>query len=413
MLTLERLSLAVALLSMPAMAQQLTLVGDTYVDSSGAAHGTLPSVTVGGAKGAQGLLQFDATTLPTGTTAAQIDKAILIVYVNTLGAAGNITVNEATSPWSESTVTAAPSIGSPANNSGGIVTIGASGYPGFLSIDVTQAVKDWVSGTITNNGLIMSTGPTTDALINLDSKESTTTSHSAVLLVTLMNQGAAGPTGPAGPTGAGAAGSTGRGRSDGLEWCGRSHWSGWSVGSNGANGATGSVGPTGAGVAGPTGPTGPAGIGTAITYAGVVASGTSISGTSVSYGVADNGNVILPAATTPGQIIMVFDSTPSPTKGITINVTSPDHILGTSGGLYTSASQVVSVFLMSDGNHHLDCDFGCVVRGGRARRARGGLAILPLRLKYQGIAPPVSRSEVSRRGRRSVHQIFLSGYFTI
>ena len=41
------------LFAVPAMAQQLTLLGDTYVDSTAVAHGTAPSLTVGGPRGAR------------------------------------------------------------------------------------------------------------------------------------------------------------------------------------------------------------------------------------------------------------------------------------------------------------------------------------------------------------------------
>jgi hypothetical protein len=230
---------AVLLPVVPAAAQQLTLTGDTYVDNT-VNHGSLPNVTIGGIHGAQGLLHFDLSTLPVGTTASQVNKATLFVYVNTVGAAGNITVNEATTSWSESTVTTAPGIGAPANGSGGIVAIATGIYPGFVAIDVTSAVEDWLNGT-NNYGLVFTSGPTTDAQINLDSKESTTTSHPAVLMVTLQNAGptgatgatgAVGPSGPAGPAGpAGATGSAG------------------APGSQGPQGATGASGANGAGYA--------------------------------------------------------------------------------------------------------------------------------------------------------------------
>lgn len=218
------------------MAQQLTLVGDSYVDSNGAAHGTLGSITIGGANHAQGLLQFDTSTLPAGTTSALISKAVLFLYIDTVGAIGNITVNEATTPWIESTVTVAPGVGAPANISGGIANVATGTYPGFLAIDVTQAVQNWLSGT-NNYGLIISSGPSPNSIILIDSKESTTTSHAASLMVSFQAQGPAGATGATGPTGVN--GPSG------------------AVGATGAAGPTGSAGPTGAvGGAGPTGPAG-------------------------------------------------------------------------------------------------------------------------------------------------------------
>ena len=86
---MKRLKLTTALagalfVTMPAMAQQLTLVGDSYVDSTGAARGTLGSITIGGGNHAQGLLQFDTSTLPAGTTAALVGKAVLFIYIDTV-----------------------------------------------------------------------------------------------------------------------------------------------------------------------------------------------------------------------------------------------------------------------------------------------------------------------------------------
>ncbi len=236
------------------MAQPLTLVGDTYTDAS-VNHGSLAGITIGGIHGAQGLLKFDLGTLPAGTTADQVSGAFLFVYVTTVGSTGNITVNEAASPWLESTVVNAPSVGAPANLSGGVVAIAAGIYPGFLAIDVTQAVKDWLNGT-TNNGLILTTGPTPNAQIVIDSKESTTTSHPAALTVTLASTGGGGATGPTGPTGATGATGTGTAGATGATGIG-------TAGATGPTGSQGTTGPTGAtgsaGANGSTGATGSAG----------------------------------------------------------------------------------------------------------------------------------------------------------
>ncbi len=251
------ISLGAFFAALPALAQPLTLVGDTYTDAS-VNHGSLAGITIGGIHGAQGLLKFDLGTLPAGTTADQVSGAFLFVYVTTVGSTGNMTVNEAASPWLESTVVNAPSVGAPANLSGGVVAIAAGIYPGFLAIDVTQAVKDWLNGT-TNNGLILTTGPTPNAQIVIDSKESTTTSHPATLTVTLASAGGGGATGPTGPTGA--TGATGIGTAG-------------ATGANGTNGATGATGATGVGTAGATGATGANGTNGATGATGATGVGT-------------------------------------------------------------------------------------------------------------------------------------------
>lgn len=173
-------------------------------------------------------------------------------------------MNEATTAWTESTVTVAPGTGSPANVSGGIVNVATGTYPGFLAIDVTQAVQDWLSNTTPNHGLIISSGPTPNAIILLDSKESTTTSHPASLMVSLQSQGAMGATGPTGVNGAagstGATGPAGPNGSTGVTGPAGASGSTGATGPAGSNGSAGATGPAGGvGAAGATGATGPAG----------------------------------------------------------------------------------------------------------------------------------------------------------
>jgi hypothetical protein len=135
------------------------------------------------------------------------------------------------------------------------VNVASGIYPGFIAIDVTAAVQDWLNGT-NNYGLILTSGPSPNSSIIMDSKESSTTSHAATLMVSLQAQGAPGPMGPTGPTGVGATGPTGATGSAGPAGP-------TGVGSTGPTGATGSagtLGPTGAtGSAGPLGPTGATG----------------------------------------------------------------------------------------------------------------------------------------------------------
>jgi len=55
----------------------------------------------------------------------------------------------------------------------------------FVVIDVTQAVKDWLNGTVVNNGLALQ--PNGSAVnVTFNSKESTTTSHNPQLNISLI-----------------------------------------------------------------------------------------------------------------------------------------------------------------------------------------------------------------------------------
>jgi hypothetical protein len=129
-------------------------------------------------------------------------------------------------------------------------------------------VQAWLNGT-TNNGFIITPNTGTGVNVSFDSKESTTTSHPAVLSITLVGSGGAagatGATGPTGPTGAnGSNGATGTTGATGAGTTGATGPTGLTgptgpTGANGSNGATGPTGATGAGTTGANGATGPTG----------------------------------------------------------------------------------------------------------------------------------------------------------
>jgi len=74
--------------AMPACASEATLVADAHVSSARPAvnSGTISNLYVG--SGYTSLLQFDLSTLPAGTTAAQVTKAILRLYCNRVDTGG-------------------------------------------------------------------------------------------------------------------------------------------------------------------------------------------------------------------------------------------------------------------------------------------------------------------------------------
>jgi hypothetical protein len=231
---------ALALSPAAIWAQTVPLVGDTFViPGNPTNYGSTVNVNVGGSLSEQGLLQFDLSELPPGTTAASVTAASLRLFVNKIGAPGAINISVPTASWSELTVNGAsgPGVGALV---AGPITVPAAGS--FLSIPLTAQVQAWLNGA-TNNGLIITADPSSTSIF-IDSKENTTTSHPAVLEIDLVGQtGATGPSGPSGPTGAtGATGTVGLTGASGLA---------------GAQGATGVAGPAGA--TGPVGAAGPAG----------------------------------------------------------------------------------------------------------------------------------------------------------
>ncbi len=201
-----------------AWAQQAMLTGDTQINSAATTTKYGASTTLNISPTNSALLQFDiADMLPSGTTAAQVLKARLIVFPDTITTGGTVNLYQVTSAWSESSVTYAtkPTVAST------VVANASIGGTNFHYFSVTTLVQSWITTPASNFGVELQASGTTN--IAIDSKENTNTSHPAVLEIDLS--------GPAGPTGA--------------------------TGAKGATGATGPAGPKGA--TGATGATGPAG----------------------------------------------------------------------------------------------------------------------------------------------------------
>ncbi len=362
------------LLSRVAFAQSVPLTQDSYVLPGAAGnYGIQQTINVGGPNAFQALAQFDLSTLPAGTTAANVSKATLVLYVKTVTAAGTINVSAANGSWTENGVN-----GNNAPVAGAAVASGVSvsSAGGYLYLDVTNAVKSWITTPISNNGFIITPN---DGVVTaaFDSKESQTTSHAAELWITLGSQGPTGATGATGPTGAassvagptGATGATGATGPTGAasSVAGPTGPTGptgakGATGSQGVSGATGSVGAAGAtGASGPAGPTGAAGgaiLTVGSTLSSPLANGATISGTSVLYVVNCNSSapsvVTLPAATTTGQqILLVCTISDFSSQGLEAKTAGSDTLFdygaSTTG---TQTAQYYAIQAISDGNHH-------------------------------------------------------------
>ena len=235
---------------MAAFAQTVPLTQDSYVatnPSTGTNYGTAVTMNAGGPNADQALVQFDLSALPAGTIGANISKATLTLFANKVGAAGTINISVANGAWTELGVNGANAPVAAAAVASGVSVSTSSEY---LYVDATAAVKNWLNGT-TNSGFIITPNDGT-VLVAFDSKESATTSHPAMLTITLASSGAAGPQGPQGPQGpAGPQGNAGAQGAQGPQ------------GNPGAQGAQGNPGSQGAqgpqgnpGVQGPQGPAG-------------------------------------------------------------------------------------------------------------------------------------------------------------
>ncbi|HZT30484.1 MAG TPA: DNRLRE domain-containing protein [Bryobacteraceae bacterium] len=281
---------ALAALFLPAAgwAQVAPLVADTYLNSTNPTvnFGTVANLNVG--NGSRALLQFDLSSLPPGTTAAQVSRATLVLYVNRLGVSGAVDISQVTSSWGELTAT----FNSPPTISAGVeATVAVTQAAVYVTADLTTLVQSWITNSGTNNGIsVAASAGAPSTVVFFDSKENTSTSHPAVLQVTLANSGPQGPTGPTGPTGA--TGPTGQGLTGATGPTGPTGPAG--VGLTGATGPTGPTGPTGA-----TGTAGPATIfGTNMTISGSQTVYASPNGTNSQGTTASSGDVIMPASCT-------------------------------------------------------------------------------------------------------------------
>ena len=105
----------VFLLPRDAQAIQATLLDDAYILTSKATlkNGSLATIVI--SPTSKGFVQFDLSTLPAGTVAADVSKANLTLYVTaaSVKVAGSISIKAVSAAWDELNITAAnaPAIG--------------------------------------------------------------------------------------------------------------------------------------------------------------------------------------------------------------------------------------------------------------------------------------------------------------
>lgn len=178
--------LALCLFAQPARAQQARLAEDASLSSSSpiAVNGSNSGLTVSTIGGVvqNAYLKFELTeSLPPGTKAEDVEKAVLKLYVASVGSAGSISVQRALSSWDERLVTylTRPSLGE----------VVGSAYvrnrsQSYVEIDVTGLVKEWIKGPsaggVANYGVAL-VGDSARINVTFDSKENTATGHQPTL----------------------------------------------------------------------------------------------------------------------------------------------------------------------------------------------------------------------------------------
>jgi hypothetical protein len=228
------------LLAVPAFGQ-FTPSDDAYVNAASATTNFGGAATLNLQSASQTTyIRFDLSPVPSSYTDAQVAKATLKLFVNSVTTSGSFNVDMVNGIWSERTVTYAlqPAIGSTVASSVPLTTTNKSGY---IQIDVTSAVQAWLSGSQENDGIALVANSPLAA--SFTTKENTNTSHPPELDIVFYGSGAQGPQGPAGPQGP--------------------------QGAQGLQGPSGSTGPIGP--AGPQGASGPAGINNRGTWSPITA----------------------------------------------------------------------------------------------------------------------------------------------
>ncbi|MGH7484485.1 MAG: DNRLRE domain-containing protein, partial [bacterium] len=220
-------------------ASDLYLTDDTFINSA------QPNGNKGGQllltvrSGRQAFLKFNTATLPSTTSANDIDSATLRIWVKSVTTGGQLNVYAVQGSWFESSLT--PTNAPPVSASSiASVQVLPADAGSFVEIDVTTAVRQWLTS---NNGIaIVSAG----ANVDFDSKEVDLTQAEQTTSAAFIDVALVGPQGPQGPQGIqGATGSPGLAGSPGPQ---------------GPQGPQGIAGPAGAnGATGPTGPQGPIG----------------------------------------------------------------------------------------------------------------------------------------------------------
>jgi hypothetical protein len=184
--------LSLILLACTAAYGQLTPSGDSYTNTAAPTtnYGAKTVLDVESASQTT-YIRFDLSSIPAGYPSADITKATLKLYVNAVTKAGSFNVDYVNGAWSEATIDAnnAPALGSTIAAS---VPLTVADKNQYILIDITPALQAWLSGTA-NDGIALVGNSPLNA--SFDSKESTTTSHSAELDIVFASGGGGGITG--------------------------------------------------------------------------------------------------------------------------------------------------------------------------------------------------------------------------
>ncbi len=189
-------------------------------------------------------LQFElGPALPPKVMWSGVAKATLSVFVNRVLTPGTMQVFAVKQPWKESLLSdsIAPALLQNPETGAAYASAKVTDSLKWVNFDVTELVRDWVDGSVSNNGIALIAADNSLAVI-LQAKEMLEGSH-AVLEILSSVEGSPGLTGPPGPQGPqgpqgplGKTGQTGQTGREGLPG---------PAGLQGPQGPAGEIGPQG------------------------------------------------------------------------------------------------------------------------------------------------------------------------
>lgn len=168
---------------------------DTFVSVANPTSNYGSNTSLAVQSGTNTLISFNLSSIPSGVTAAMLNKATLRLFVSGLNHSGSFDVYLVNGSWGENSVTygSAPALGALVAPG---IAVGTK--TNFIEADVTPALSAWIGGT-PNYGLALVPSSGSAISVAFTSKEAPSISHEPGLLYSF--NGPPGATGPQGPQG--------------------------------------------------------------------------------------------------------------------------------------------------------------------------------------------------------------------
>ena len=125
---------------------------------------------------ANSYIQFDLSSIPSSYTGANVTKASLKLFVESMVHQGSFNVNLVNGSWTEFGITYenAPTLGTTIASD---ISLTSANVHDYVIVDVTSAVQDWLNGSQPNDGIALVAVGNSDLDVTFDSKENASTSH--------------------------------------------------------------------------------------------------------------------------------------------------------------------------------------------------------------------------------------------